>query len=213
MNGVAWNEIAIYEVVETSVCIDNIVIVPCFYELFPCPAKYQAILDFSLERYMLQEHLSFADFCPAFYKFIQPSLRFESENWQDAIWVRSKIISVYNFYPPQAYSIRHSLLNIPFVAVFLDESSSIAALHPFACVEDELKAGLGFYQVTTPEECSIISAIFWKSLLAEPKLADFIDRVVGWAYDYESPVMGSDFVTGYWKDEFHLVLLDSAMYY
>ncbi|MBE9118195.1 hypothetical protein IQ249_20075 [Lusitaniella coriacea LEGE 07157] len=205
MYGITLEEIALYEVVGKSTCIDNIVIVPAFYEIAIKQTERDRAFNFSLGKYMSKNGYSFSDICPEFHKFSKPHSRFKTVIQCDAIWVRAKIAGVYQFEPPRGLCWRYELLNIPFLAVILDESKRLLSIHPFACVEEDLKAGLEFYPVTPSKWRLKISNVFWKVLLMSQKLVDFMDFVLGDDYDdYSSVVMGSDFVAGHWNNEFHL---------
>ena len=113
---------------------------------------------------------------------------------------------MFNFYPPTCSGWRYELLNIPFLAAIFSKSDKFPSLHPFVCTEENLKAELEFYKVTTPEQCLVITNVFWKLLLTSQNLSTFIDLVAGDNYDdYASVVMGSDFISGYWNEKFHLI--------
>ena len=97
--------------------------------------------------------------------------------------VRAKIPHIFNFYPPPAFGWRYELLNVPFLAAIFSNFREFPSLHPFACTEENLQAGLEFYKVTTPEQCSILANVFWQLLLRCQNLSAFIDVVLGDNYD------------------------------
>lgn len=202
MHRTSLKDIVLYEVVGKSASFDNIVIFPAFYEIIPNLRKYESILDFSLNKYMNQNGYHFSEVYPKFYKFYS---EFEIINQYDAIWVRAKIPQIFNFYPPFAFGWRYQLLNVPFLAVILSNSNEFPLLHPFICFEENLSAGLEFYEITTPEQCRSIADAFWKLFFTSQELSTFIDVVLGDNYDYDSLVMGNDFVSGYWNGTFYLV--------
>ncbi|GJD19131.1 hypothetical protein RIVM261_040870 [Rivularia sp. IAM M-261] len=79
-------------------------------------------------------------------------------------------------------------------------------LHPFVCTEENLQAGLEFYNFSTHAQCISIANAFWKLFFTSQDLSTFIDVVLGDNYDdYSSPVMGNDFVSGYWNSRFYLI--------
>jgi hypothetical protein len=173
--------------------IDNVAIVPAFYELIPDRTEYDPTLNFSLSDYMSQNGYEFSQICPKFHKFS----KFQ-ENPCDAIWVRSKISHIFNFAPIQAAGWRYSLLDIPFLAVIFNNSIEVPSVHPFGCIEEDLMAGLEFYEITNSEQRLCIANVFWKLLLTRPGISTFIDAVLGDNYDgYASVSMGRDFVCGY----------------
>lgn len=202
----SFKEIVLYEVVGESACVDNIVIIPAFYEIAIEATTQNFKFEFSLNEYMVKNGCTFSKICPDFHQFSEPySKLFETSTQCDAIWVRAKIPAIYKFYPPAAVGWRYELLNLPFLAVLLNDSRGFPSIHPFACIEEDLKAGLEFYPVTNSEQCLRIANAFWKILLSHQTLIGFVDVVLGdWYDDYASVVMGNDFVAGYWNNEFHL---------
>lgn len=206
MGGVPLEEIVLHRIVEAVARLDEIVIIPAFYELIPGRArKSESVLDFSLGSYMRQHNYEFSKICPTFYDFSQPYSRFEAMIQCDAIWVRAKIQNIFNFSTPSAHGWRYELLNIPFLAMIPGQSNQSFALHPFVCTEENLQAGLEFYEISSDDECSAIANIFWKLMLTCQDLSEFIDVVLGDSYDdYGSVVMGQDFTAGYWNGQFHL---------
>jgi hypothetical protein len=206
MGGLSLEEITLYEIIGESACLDNILIIPALYELISIHSECESLLDLSLSKYMTHNGYEFSKVCLKFYKFSQPYSYFESVNQCNAIWVRAKIPTVFNFSPPTASLWRYELLNIPFIAVIFSNSSDFPQLHPFACIEENLMAKLQFYKLTTPEECLSITNAFWKLLLTCQGLSTFVDVVLGDRYDdYSSVVMGRDFICGYWNSEFNLM--------
>ena len=165
--------IFLYEVVGEAIHLGKISIVPAFYELNIDRNEDESGLSFPLAEYVAREH-------PLRTRLFRQLV---SETCSlaecDALWVRAKISAAYKFSPPSAVGWRYELLNIPFLAVIFDRPNSVFSIHPFVCIEENLKAGLEFYPLTSPEQRTTIARAFWGQLILSPGLASFFDRVLG----------------------------------
>ncbi|MDB9517959.1 hypothetical protein PN466_13475 [Roseofilum reptotaenium CS-1145] len=197
-------QLVLYGIAGESVSTDNIVIIPAYYELFVSFNRDALKFDFSLRSYMDENGYNMSEICHTFYQFSKNYLDILDASC-DAIWVRAKIPSAFRYLSPSKIDCRYNLLDIPFLAVILDDPRGFPSLHPFTCIEEDLQAGLEFYPTTPYKQGLRIANVFWKLLLEHQGLTDFMDDVLGDHYDdYESVVMGSNFTTGYQWKEFYL---------
>ncbi len=158
-----------------------------------------------IANYMTRNGHIFSEICCEFHQFSQPDVEFSIPVQYDALWVRAKVANLYQFYPPAVMGWRYELLNIPFLAVVLDKPGNFFSLHPFVCIENDLRAGLEFHPTTSPEDCLTIANAFWQALVAHPGLTSFVDVVSADRYDgYNLAMILYAFKAGYWNNTFHL---------
>ncbi|PSB55301.1 hypothetical protein C7B77_15490 [Chamaesiphon polymorphus CCALA 037] len=204
MNCVLLEEMALYGVAGEPACIDNIIIIPAFYEFFPELEESDIDSDISLEEYLNSNGDRLTEICPRFARFFKEEGFVNSSSSGDAIWVHAKILDLFQYYPP-TIDWRYGLPDFSFLAVTFNDSRELASAHPFSCIEYNLQSYLEFSCFTDLKHQSIVSSAFWKLLLAYPGLGTFEQKIQGNCYDdYGSISMGSNFITGYQNDTFYL---------
>ncbi len=176
----------LHDIVGDAVNIDNVIIVPAFYDI-DIQTSDEPQSEFPLAKYMTQHQICFHE------NYRVDCWCEDVVNDCNAMWVRARIPNVYRFSPPPVIGWRYKLLDVPFLAILFDRNKSFPSLHPFACVDEDLKAHLDFFGVTTLGDRQKIAKVFWTSLLqGDRELTTFIDWVLGDCYDdYDSVVMGS----------------------
>lgn len=197
-------EMTLYGVGGEPACIDNIIIIPAFYEFFPELEESDLNSDISLEEYLNNNGYQLSKICPRFDRFSTEKGLTNSSSSGDAIWVHAKILDLFQYYPP-TIDWRSGLPDFPFLAITFNDSRKVASVHPFSCVEYNLQSYLEFSRFTSLEYQSLVSNAFWKLLLLHPGIGSFEQKIEGDCYDdYGSISMGSNFIAGYRNNTFYL---------
>ncbi|NEO85150.1 MAG: hypothetical protein F6J87_13010 [Spirulina sp. SIO3F2] len=152
MSGVSFDQLALYAIAGEPAFMDGVMFIPAFYELFPAQASSGFSLKHSLVRYMEKNGYHFDQICPKFDEFSKlfsgDYIGQYSVQQCTAMWVRSRIPSLYGFSPPSDAYRKYKLIDISFLAIIF-QSKKLPQIHPFICIEDDLVASLEFYSFTT----------------------------------------------------------------
>jgi hypothetical protein len=165
MNRELLEEMTLYGVAGEPARIDNIIIIPAFYEFFPELAEDDISYDeYCLEEYLTNNNCKLSQICPRFALFSREHNLNDLGFSCDAIWVHAKIIDIFQYYPPPI-DWCYNLPDFSFLAIMLDECGEICLIHPFACIELNLQSYLEFYKFTPLQDRALVANLFWKLLV------------------------------------------------
>lgn len=204
MLDVLLEEMVIYGIAGEPVIVEDIIIIPAFYEFFPERNCYEDTRYSYFDEYMSNNSRELTKICNRYAKFAtEYNLHFLGVSC-DAIWSHAKIMHTFNYYPPSLMDWRDNILDFSFVAITISNLRKIVSIHPFCCIEDNLHACLYFPCKISLEEIETISSSFWEILINNQGFANFHENIRGSSYDDYGFTMGCGLAVGHWNNQFFM---------